>query len=233
MADKRDRILELTKYIESLGVQVNLGKNKARGTKGIFLSREDAFRIDISKNITEASVLSTLLHEFAHFIHYKYDKTLKSLEFVFEDLSEEEYEELLSVTVKNIPKDFASSLYETKKQLGEENKILVEKIKSIYPDFKISEPCRKIERTLMYAFSLTEMQRDYIKLKSNQKNISRINARINKLNKYYNQPSELWARFFELFFTDKVSALKLAPNVCQRLEDTRLSEVKEIKRIIF
>ena len=40
MADKRDRILELTKYIESLGVQVNLGKNKARGNKGIFLGRE-------------------------------------------------------------------------------------------------------------------------------------------------------------------------------------------------
>lgn len=233
MADKRNRVLELTRYIESLGIQVNLGKNKARGNKGIFMSRKNSHRIDISKNVDEDSVSSTLLHEFAHFIHYKYDKTLKSLDFVFKDLSDEEQEELLDVTVKNIPKDFASSLFDAKKQLSIENKILAEQIKSIYPDFKVSEPFKKIERNLMFAFSLTEVEQAYVKLKYNQKNIAKINAKINKLNKYYNQPSELWARLFELFFMDKASALKSAPNICRRLECTSIPEVLEIKKIIF
>ena len=40
----------------------------------------------------------------------------------------------------------------------------------------------------------------YIKMKSLQRKQARINTKIRKLNNYYNQPSELWARFFELFF---------------------------------
>lgn len=232
MADKRDRVIRLAQYIEGLGVKVNLGKTKARGNKGIFLSREDVFRIDISKNIDETSALSTLLHEFAHFIHYKHDKTLKSLDFVFKNLSEDEYEELLNVTVKNIPKDFASSLYKRKKQLSDENRFLAEKIKSVYPDFKLSEPHKKIEFGLIFGFGMNDIQNSYIKLKSNQKNIAKINARINKLNKYYNQPSELWARFFELFFTDELLARKIAPNICNRFCSICIPEVYDIAKII-
>lgn len=236
MAGKRDRFIELVRYIESLGVQVNIGKNKARGNKGIFCHRGAVYRIDISKNIDLESAYATLLHEFAHFVHYKYDKTLKSLNFVFENLSDEENEELLNVTIQNVPKEFAQSLFDLKQQYRDENKILSDKIKQAYPDFKPSEKYRKIERGLMFSFSLSEIQTSYIKLKSNQKNIARINSKINKLNKYYNQPSELWARFFELFFTDLSLAEKVAPLITKRfsniLKENRVYEFSEIYKIL-
>ena len=59
------------KYIESFGVQVNIGKNKARGNKGYFQAKSSRFRIDIAKNLTEISIIQTLAHEFAHWILHK------------------------------------------------------------------------------------------------------------------------------------------------------------------
>ena len=58
---------ELIKYFRSLGIIVHTG-TKARGHQGFFLKN----RIDISKNIPENRVIPTLLHEFAHYIHYKF-----------------------------------------------------------------------------------------------------------------------------------------------------------------
>lgn len=236
MADKRDCFIELKRYIESLGIKVNIGKNKARGNKGIFCYKGNTYRIDISKDIDSQAAYSTLLHEFAHFIHYKYDKSLKSLDFVFENLSEDEQEELLNVTVKNVPKEFALSLYDLKKQLSDENKLLAKKIKDVYPDFKMSEPFRKIERGLMFSFSFNDIQTAYLNLKSNQKNISKINSKINKLNKYYNQPSELWARFFELYFTNHCCAEKTAPQITKRfrqiIDCERITEISDIFKIL-
>ena len=48
--------------------------------------------------------------------------------------------------------------------------------------------------------------------------INRINSRIAKLNRYYNSPTELFARFVELFFTDYTKANKLAPNSVAKFE---------------
>ena len=96
MDDKRNIIIALKNYIESLGVVVNIGKTKARGNKGFFLNRGvGSYRIDISKNIDDDATLSTLLHEYAHYIHYKYDSSLKSLDFIFDDFSGDIKEELI------------------------------------------------------------------------------------------------------------------------------------------
>lgn len=122
MASERNRVTRLAEYITSLGVIVNIGKNKARGNKGIFCKKRDGYRIDISENIDADSTLSTLLHEFAHYIHYCNDSTLSSLDFVFKDLSELEQEELIKITVQNVPKEFASSLYKCKQHYMLENK---------------------------------------------------------------------------------------------------------------
>ena len=111
MASERDTIKSLIEYAESLGVCVNLHKTKARGNKGIFIARGKNFRIDISKEINSSSVLSTILHELSHFIHYKYDNSLKSLDFVLGDIDDTMMEELISVTVHTIPKNEASILY--------------------------------------------------------------------------------------------------------------------------
>ena len=219
MVSERNRSLELKEYFLKLGIDINIGKTKARGHRGVFMHGFNNYRIDISKNLDEPSVLSTMLHEFAHFVHYKYDKNLKSLDFVFGDLTDDIKEELIKVTVQEIPKDFASELYNLKNSINDEIKNLLTQMKISMPDFKLSENNKEIERTLpnpikyllrydnvkyfnrLYSvnnieseYNLTETQQTYIKIKSKQRALKRINSKISRLNKYYNNNSELFAR---------------------------------------
>lgn len=55
----------------------------------------------------------------------------------------------------------------------------------------------------------------YIRLNSNRKKQARISARINKLNKYYSKPTELFARFVEGLYIDEARVLALAPHSTQ------------------
>ena len=56
----------------------------------------------------------------------------------------------------------------------------------------------------------------YIRLKSAQKKQKRMSARINKLNKYYSKPTELFARFVEKKKKDEARTRACAPIVTQR-----------------
>ena len=136
MVGERNRVIELKEYLSSLGICVNIGKNKARGHKGIFMHRLDFSRIDVSDDVEPETVLSVMLHEFAHYIHYSYDKTLLSLDFVFDNFTDEIREELIKITVNEVPKDFAENLYRKKDDLAKELKMLLLKMKTLNPDFK-------------------------------------------------------------------------------------------------
>lgn len=56
----------------------------------------------------------------------------------------------------------------------------------------------------------------YIRLKSMQKRQSRISARINKLQKYYKKPTELFARLVEGLYLSPCVVQNLAPQTCMR-----------------
>lgn len=241
MACERNRIVVLTQYLQSLGIDVNIGKNKARGNKGVFIGAKNKYRIDISKNLEEDKILSVIVHEFSHYVHFCYDKTLNSLEFIFDDYDEEIEEELINITVLSVPKDVASKLFDTKETLKKEIKELSALIKSNYSDFKLSTPLLPLERSLkipvkyllkydrirvfnkIYSIEklkedfeyLSEIQIAYIMIKSKQRMLKRINSRISKLNKYYNNPTELFARFAEYYFLKQEEALKIAPKATQ------------------
>ena len=244
---ERNRILNLKTYLTSLGIQLNIGKTKARGNKGFFLHKSDDFRIDISKCVNDANVLSVLLHEFAHYVHYSYDKTLSSLDFIFSNFEDELKEELVSVTVHSIPKEFASKLYTLKQNLESEIRSLSIDIKKDYPSFKLSDNCNTIEKQLPLCFKyllkydkvkffnkvysvdeidnsteLDKVHLSYIKLKAKQRHLKRVNSKINRLNKYYNNPSELFARFIELYYTKNDMALKLAPKASSILRNSNI-----------
>lgn len=257
MACQRNRILELVDYIESIGIQVNIGKNKARGNKGLFKAYNTNFRIDIAKGQTEETVLKTLVHEFAHYIHYSYDKTLSSLNFIFknEDLTEE----LINLTVASIPKESVAPIFQTKNDIQDQIKNITKELKSSYPDLKISEPFNSIEKNirktnlkyllkydkvkLIEGFSTklysidnidsSEEIKSYLKLKSLQRYLKRINSRINRLNKYYNSPTELFARALEIYLTNKEECTRKAPNLTKYLDNTTISEVKDLKKIFL
>ncbi len=56
----------------------------------------------------------------------------------------------------------------------------------------------------------------YIRLKSCQKRQSRISSKINRLNKYYSKPAELFARFVEGLYLNHDEVKNLAPNSYKR-----------------
>lgn len=72
----------------------------------------------------------------------------------------------------------------------------------------------------------------YIRLKSAQKKQGRISARINRLNKYYAKPTELFARLVEGLYMDEARVRALAPHSTQRffdlLEEGYYFELQEV-----
>ncbi|MBD5402926.1 hypothetical protein HDR58_09045 [bacterium] len=56
----------------------------------------------------------------------------------------------------------------------------------------------------------------YIRLKSYQKKQARVSAKINKLQKYYNKPAELFARLVEGLYIDPETVQIIAPHTCKR-----------------
>ncbi len=257
MACERNRILELTNYLSSLGIDINISRTKARGHNGIFMHKLNGFRIDISKNLSEEDIVPVMLHEFAHYVHYSYDKNLKSLDFIFGKLSDEQREELIKITVQKVPKEFAQKLYSVKDKVNKEIQLLSKKIKVTHKDFKLSESFKPIEKNLsnplkyllkydrikyfnkIYSvdkldedFSLNDTEINYIKLKSKQRYLKRVNSKINRLNKYYNNPTELFARFIELYYTNQDEAKKLAPMLCLKMKESKLPAFEKINKIM-
>lgn len=255
MVSERNRILELKEYLLSLGICVNIGKNKARGHRGLFMHRFDSSRIDISDDVEHEKILSVILHEFAHYIHYSYDKTLKSLDFIFDEFTDEIKEELIKITVNEVPKDFAQALYNKKDGLKKELKILSEQIKNFCPDFKLSEKNKKIEKTINYPFkyllkydrvkfmsdfyslqnvrnyNLSEEAVLYLQIKSKQRAINRINSKISKLNKYYNHPTELFARFLDYYYTKPEYTSLIAPRACEYMKRAKSKYIEKLDEI--
>ena len=257
MVGERNRILELKEYLSSLGIKLNIGKTKARGNKGVFMHSLDNFRIDISKDLKEDSVLSVMLHEFAHYIHYNYDKSLKKLDFIFENYTEDLQEELINITVQDVPKDFAAALYNRKNLVSNDLQKIVKEIKLYIPDFKISENNKNIESHLnlpikyllrydkvnyygkIYSidklsdYGLNCVEQLYLDIKSKQRILKRLNSRINRLNKYYNNPTELFARFVEYYYMKHEYIQKVAPVAVSYMQKSKIPYIKKLNEIIL
>lgn len=197
MACERNRIVELIDYLSSLGVDVNIAKNKARGNKGFFRVKDENFRIDIAKGLSDDAVLSVLIHESAHFIHYQYDKKLKSLGFILDSCGDDVTEELISLTVDSIPKDSIRHLFEAKESL---------KSQSINPILK-------------------------------KRALNSINSKISRLNRYYNSPTELFARSLETYLTDRNKFSKKAPLLLESydkaLKEDKIPILTKIAKILL
>lgn len=236
MVSERNRILDLVQYLESLGIEVNIGKNKARGNKGFFKFDGSKYRIDIAKGQNEDAILKTLAHEFAHFVHYRYDKTLKSLDFIFDD-SEYITKELLDITVEMIPKVSVEPLFTKEEKLKTEISDLEKELDSLNLDilenkikFSPLKYLLKYDRVKVFEgfsfkmYKVEDLRPDndtekFIILRSKQRHLKRINSKISRLNKYYNSPSELFARSFEMYVTSKNRLKEIAPKTFEIFEE--------------
>ena len=137
---------ELIKYYKSLGIDVHTS-TKARGHLGFFLNG----RIDISKNTPEEKIIPTLIHEFAHYIHSKIEKNIAknggSINIIFntDDISEEE---LLNVTKFVDENSKCEKLFIHKEIVKKKIKVLDDKIKKDFPNFKRSKPFREFNKAI-------------------------------------------------------------------------------------
>ncbi len=239
----------LVKYLKSLGIEVHT-TTKARGHQGFFCNN----RIDISKNIPEHRIIPTLLHEFAHYIHYKIEPDMVKTGGTFQKLFMSDNPlieiELFKVTNFVDENSLCVRLTEHRERVKLQIKKYDEKIKKDYPDFQRSKNFKDFDKfikksdaryllkydrvkvtggflglsTKLYTINTIEecfpdmpsAFASYIRLKSALRKQSRISARINRLNKYYRRPTELFARFVEGLYLDREWVEAIAPYACAR-----------------
>ena len=239
-----DNKKEIIKYLSELGITVKTS-TKARGHQGFFLKN----RIDISKKIKEDRIIPTLLHEFAHYVHYQLEPDMTvsggSLSVIFGDGNPIIKEELLKVTNFVDENSLCVRLYEHKDRI--KSKIIEYEniIKKDYPKFMRSKPFKEFDKYIKKSearfllrydrvrlikgffkktsklLTVTSIEKDfpdmpesfaaYIRLHSAQKKQTKISSRINKLGKYYEKPTELFARYIEGLYLDREWVFAIAP----------------------
>ncbi len=136
----------LVKFFRSLGITVNTS-TKARGNLGLYTKN----RIDISKEIEDDRVVPTLVHEFAHHIHYKIENTDiskgGSLEKLFATTNVDEIRKELIELTNSTDYDKRS---EVLKSLKEKASKTIQKlqylIKEDYPDFQRSKAFKEFDK---------------------------------------------------------------------------------------
>lgn len=259
---------ELIKYFKSLGIEVNTS-TKARGHQGFFLNN----RIDISKNVKEERFVPTLLHEFAHFIHFQIEPSVNrtggTLEKIFNSTNPIYQKELVRVTQFVDESSRLVKLYEMRDKL----KVLVKQqeliIKEDYPEFQRSKSFKEFEKfikrsdaryllkydrvKLMEGFwkpksrviTIDSIEKDFpqmpkafiacIRLKSLQRKVAKVSARINKYKKYYERPTELFARLVEGLYLDEEWVRALAPETTDKffelLNSGYYGELRDVLKI--
>ena len=261
---------EMVQYVRSLGLTVNT-TTKARGHQGFFLKS----RIDISSCLAPDRKIEVLIHEFTHYIHAKIDhdisKTHGQLEKLFPNTDIKRLESELYAVTRHFDRNKGFALLQEKRSniLSEIKKISSD-IKVNYPDFKRSEPYKKIEKIIRKTdakyllkydrvkvknsffggtkdFSVFTLDKDfpqfdidvknYLILKSKQRMLKRVSSRINRLDKYYKRPTELFARFVEALFVDTNKVTQLAPYAylvfCRELAGDRYLELAEFINKFF
>lgn len=136
---------ELIKYFRELGITVNT-RTKARGHQGFFLRN----RIDISKNIPDNKLTQTLLHEFAHYIHFGLEPEIHitggTLEKLFGDKSSILKDELFKVTNFVDENSLCVKLYEHKDRIKSKIKEYETVIKQDYPGFMRSKQFKEFDK---------------------------------------------------------------------------------------
>lgn len=154
---------ELIKYFRSLGIEVHTS-TKARGNLGFFLKN----RIDISKNIPTTRVVPTLIHEFAHYIHYKLEpdmnKTGGTFDVIFKENNPIFEEELFKVTNFVDENSLCVKLHEHKDRIKDLIKNYESNIKIDYPKFQRSKQFKEFDKYIKKSKARYLLKYDRVKL---------------------------------------------------------------------
>ena len=156
MAEIRNRVdkKKFVDFLSNLGIDVHFD-TKARGNAGFCTG----CRIDVSKNLSENKAKDVLLHEFAHYVHFKLEpnmaKTHGSLEKIFdtdEKLIVDEIEnELFQITLIVFNGETTRRIKALKENLNEKIKTEREIIKKYYPSFQVGEKFKDFNRYIRFS----------------------------------------------------------------------------------
>ena len=230
-------LTELIDYIENLGVTVNT-KTKARGNKGFLrgnridvskkvsdveveqvLMHEFAHFVHSQKDKTlknfniifnsDSEIIKNELIKVTNFV----DNNSKCLELIEQRTKVAEEIKTLESLIKLEYPDFSR---------GSKHKKIEQQIKKTKAKYLLKHDRVKVLCWFAYEyFSVERIEKDfpdlskncvnYIKLRSLQRKRARISSKINRLNKYYNNSGELFARFVEGLCKDNEKIKQLAP----------------------
>ncbi len=237
----RNKINDLKKQIidffVSLGIDVHTS-TKALGHQGFFrVNRIDISR-DISENRIIPTLLHEFSHfitfklkaKCTDFIpifkcndNYIYDELIKITNFVDENSTLEKLyiqKDNIKNTIKYHEKIIKTKYPEFKR--NEKFKPFLKHTKNSNAKYLLKHDAIKVLHWFTYkTYSIINIENEfpdmpeefisYLKLKSCQRKQSSISRKINKLNKYYNTPTELFARFIEGLYLDKEKVMAIAP----------------------
>lgn len=168
MVEIRNRIdkKEFIKYLKSLGLDVHLN-TKARGHQGFCTVK----RIDISKDLPEEKVIDVLLHEFAHFVHFKLEpditRTSGSLQKLFneKDNIDKIENELLQITQIIFDNTQTRRIKAVKENLVQKIKHEREIIKQEYPNFQTVKKFADFNRFIKHSDAKYLLKYDRVVIK--------------------------------------------------------------------
>lgn len=156
MAEIRNRVdkKKFVDFLKNLGIDVHFD-TKARGNAGFCTGS----RIDISKNLSDEKAKDVLLHEFAHFVHFKLEpdiaKSHGTLEKLFdtdEKLIVDEIEnELFQITLIVFNGETTRRIKALKENLSQKIKAEREIIKKYYPNFQSGEKFKEFNKYVRFS----------------------------------------------------------------------------------
>lgn len=167
MVEKRNCLnkKKFIQYLKNIGIDVR-NNTKARGHAGFCLGN----RIDVDKNLNNEEAFRVLLHEFAHYVHFKIEPTLisngGSLKILFDtenikNIEEELFNLSLKVFDSRILLKIGNMKREVKEKIEEQKKI----IKNFYPKFKISEKFREFNKYIKHSEAKYLLKYDRVLIK--------------------------------------------------------------------
>lgn len=155
---------KLIQFYRGLGLEIHT-TTKARGHQGFYLKN----RIDISKDIPQKRIIPTLLHEFAHHIHYKLEPSMSNtggnLNILFRTDNAKQYENELIKITQIVDKN---AKFEVLKAHKEKIKLKIKDcetvIKNKYPKFLKSKKFKEFDRYIKKSDARYLLKYDRVKL---------------------------------------------------------------------
>lgn len=245
MVSTRDKAVvksELIDYISSFGIKVNT-VTKARGNKGFFKEGRIDVAKNLDDEATIRTLVHEYAHFVNYKLDKRFKRfevLFKSDDKEFEDelVAVTNYidtNSLLEVLycerekLKNAIKKLTLSIREVYPEFKASEDFGAFKKYSRWSNLSYLEKYDRVKLHSWFShrvYSISNVRKDfpnvpdvfvdYLRLRSKQRKRAKISRRILKMQKYYNSPCELFARFVEGLYVDDENVRQLAPEVYNR-----------------